>query len=158
MLCQPNIWPSHVFQHTWERLGRSGRFGDVMMTYSPSFFLPWFVEMVAEMSSLYHQIDHAFWICLVCIEKHGKAWVWGSTAKHDGCFDLISVSSACVHGLYLEITFYLPLPLYIVPWRQRSEWETHWQILVYTDGLWFQQIESSFHWMMFVFKSLSVHW
>ena len=35
--------PSHVFQHAREKSGRSGRFGDVMMTYLPPF-LPWVVN------------------------------------------------------------------------------------------------------------------
>ena len=33
--------PSHVFQCTWEKSGRSGQFGDVMVTYLPPF-LTWF--------------------------------------------------------------------------------------------------------------------
>ena len=40
-----------------------------------SLFLPWFVEVVADMSLLHHQIDQAFPIFLARIEKHGKAWV-----------------------------------------------------------------------------------
>ena len=39
-------------------------------------------EMVADMSSLHHQIDQAFLIFLECIEKHGKAWVRGQEATH----------------------------------------------------------------------------
>ena len=34
-------------------------------------------EMVADTSSLHHQIDQAFPIFLMCIEKQGKAWVQG---------------------------------------------------------------------------------
>ena len=66
--------PSHVFQCMREKLGRPGQFGDVMMTYLPPF-LPWFIEMVPDISSLHHQIDQAFPIFLACVEKHGKAWV-----------------------------------------------------------------------------------
>ena len=53
---------------------KSGRFGDVMMTYLPPF-LPWFVEIhvVADTSSLHHQIDQA---SSCTLKNIGKAWVW----------------------------------------------------------------------------------
>ena len=64
--------PSHVFQHTREKSGRPGRFGDVMMTYMPPF-LPRVVEIVADTSSLHHQIDQAFpilgfWLTKYCFQ------------------------------------------------------------------------------------------
>ena len=48
--------PSHVFQRMREDLVD---FSDVMMTYLLPF-LPQFVEMVADTSSLHHQINQAF--------------------------------------------------------------------------------------------------
>ena len=77
----PSLVPrsSHVFQRTQEKLGRPGRFGDVMMMYLPPFIQPHMrmAEMVADMSSLHHQIDQAFPIFLALVEKHGQAWVRG---------------------------------------------------------------------------------
>ena len=65
--------PFHVFQCARENSVRPGRFGDVMMTYLPPFLLCVYavVEMVADMSSLYHEIDQALPIFLVHVEKHG---------------------------------------------------------------------------------------
>ena len=59
-----------------EKSGMPGQCGDVMMTYPPPF-LPWFVQMVADTSSLQHQIDRAFPIFLAHVEKQGKAWIRG---------------------------------------------------------------------------------
>ena len=46
-----------------------------LQTYPSSslvpMFLPRFVEMMADMSSLHHQIDQAFPLFLMCVEKHG---------------------------------------------------------------------------------------
>ena len=50
---------------------QTGRFGDVMMTYLTPF-LPLFVEMVADTSSLHHQIDQASPIFLTFIENTGR--------------------------------------------------------------------------------------
>ena len=36
--------PSYVFQHTWEKSGRPGRLGDVMMTYMPPFLRRFFTN------------------------------------------------------------------------------------------------------------------
>ena len=71
--------PFHVFQRAQEKSGRPGRFDDVMMMYLPPFLQPRtrVAEMVADMSSLHHQIDQAFLTFLACIEKHGNAWVQG---------------------------------------------------------------------------------
>ena len=65
--------PSRVFERALEESGRSGQFGDVLMTYLPPF-VSIVAEMVADMSSLHHQIDQAFPIFLVGTEKHGKVW------------------------------------------------------------------------------------
>ena len=47
-----------------------------MMTYMyVQPFLQTVAEMVADTSSLHYQIDQALTIFLVCVEKHGKAWV-----------------------------------------------------------------------------------
>ena len=46
-----------MFFNAHEKMGRPGRFGDVMMTYLPPFQQP-MAEMVAYTSSLHHQIDH----------------------------------------------------------------------------------------------------
>ena len=44
------------FQYMQEKSGRPGQFGDVMMMYPPPF-LQTVAEMVADTSSLHHQID-----------------------------------------------------------------------------------------------------
>ena len=65
--------PSHAFQRVREKSGRPGRFGDVTMTYLPPFLLCAYavVEMVADTSSLHHQIHQALPIFLAHVEKHG---------------------------------------------------------------------------------------
>ena len=47
------------------KTGKAGQFNDVMMTY-----LQQFVEMVADTSSLHHQIDQAFPIFFSCVLKN----------------------------------------------------------------------------------------
>ena len=55
-------------------MGRPGQFGDVMMTYLPPFLPHVYavVEMVADTSSLHHQIDQAFLIFFCSCWKRWK--------------------------------------------------------------------------------------
>ena len=58
------------FQHVRDKSGRTGRFGDVMMTYLPPLIVPTVAEIVADTSSLHHQIDQSFSIS----HRHWKTW------------------------------------------------------------------------------------
>ena len=72
------IYPHTQVSLNGRKSGRPGRFGDEMMIH---VHLPPFLQTVAEIvtdtSSLHHQIDQAFLMFFVYIEKHGKAWVRG---------------------------------------------------------------------------------
>ena len=88
--------PSYVFQHAWEN--QPGRFGDVMMTYLPPF-IPTVAEMVADTSSLHHQINQTFLFFSWELKNMGRPGheVNIYTLFHLACSLLCMCVCVCVH-------------------------------------------------------------
>ena len=107
--------PSHVFQRTWEKSGRPGQFGDVVMIT----YLPQFVEMVVDTSSSHHQIDQAFprflmvycpatIIFYTCIMFEPRK-CWSAPFKCDKFFLFwmcINPRLTCIWSIYMYINYF----------------------------------------------------
>ena len=76
-----------MFFNMREKSGRTDQFGDVMMIYLPPF-VQTVAEMVADTSTLHHQIDQAFPIFSRALKNMGRPGYEASLEGHS-CLSMI---------------------------------------------------------------------